>query len=251
MRSWAAASQQSNPPAVRAVGRPTTVDSNYGRCARDPPLSRLAKCRRLVVRKRTVVGLNIVAVCAAFSGAVFAQSNPMVWAVAKHVEFAAFETNTYKYQCPGGSIPVSYSFVTRNPNQDSWLENDRSFIDRNGTKIARNAVTSLDQLDGGGLTISMYNINCHAQQFEASMSCMSMSTSTDNKLVMAKASSTAPRSSIGTAVAFCPADSPVAFGGFSAADGTMLQDVASAPAWGTSASPVFLADVADGTMGPP
>src|SRR4029077_11880634 len=70
-------------------------------------------------------------------------------------------------------------------------------------------------------------------------------------LAMAKASSSAARNATVSATAYCPADSPVALGGFSSADGTILQDVASAPAWGTAASPTALADVADGMTGPP
>src|SRR5262249_37443358 len=114
----------------------------------------------------TVVSNMAVALCAAASGLALAQSaNPMVWAVARHVQFAAFESNTFKYQCPSGSIPISYSFVTRNPQQDSWSESDRSLIDRSGAKIARSSLSSLDPLDGGGLSVSIYNVNCHAQQF--------------------------------------------------------------------------------------
>src|SRR6188508_46832 len=108
---------------------------------------------------------GVVAASAALSNSAFAQSTPLVRTIGQHVQMEAFESNTYKYQCPAGSIPISYSFVTRNPNQDSYLENDRSLIDRNGTKIPRASLTSLDQLDGGGLSIGLYNINCHAQQY--------------------------------------------------------------------------------------
>src|SRR5262249_23995094 len=56
---------------------------------------------------------------------------------------------------------------------------------------------------------------------------------------------------IGTPIAFCPADSPVALAGFSNAEGTLLQDTASAPVWGAAGSPLFLSDLPDGQTGPP
>jgi hypothetical protein len=194
---------------------------------------------------------GVVAVSAVLSNSTFAQSTPLVRTIGQHVQMEAFESNTYKYQCPAGSIPVSYSFVTRNPSQDSYLETDRSLIDKNGTKINRSSLSSLDQLDGGGLSLSIYNINCHAQQFVAFASCLATSTSTDNKLTMAKASTSTARGAMGTATSFCPAEAPVAISGFSNADGTILQDQASTPVWGSSASPVLLADLPDGPTGPP
>jgi hypothetical protein len=112
-------------------------------------------------------------------------------------------------------------------------------------------MSSLDQLDGGGLLNALYNVNCHAQQFVAFASCLSSSASTDNKLTMVKASTSAGRNVVGVATAFCPAEAPVVLGGFSNADGALLQDTSSAPVWGSSANPVLLADVPDGAIGPP
>lgn len=200
----------------------------------------------------TVALSVVVASSAPFSTLALAQSaGPLVRTIAKHVEMQQFETATYTYQCPTGYIPIAYSFITRSPNSDSYLETDRSLIDKAGAKLSRSSMSSLEQIDGGGLTQSLYNINCHAQQFEGFVSCLSSAASTDSKLAMAKASTSAPRTSVGVATAFCPADSPVALGGFSNADGTILQDTASAPVWGSSASPILLADLADGPTGPP
>ena len=175
---------------------------------------------------------------------------PLIRVIAKHVGMPEFETATYKYQCPAGHIPVAYSFTPRMP-YEMYLENDRSLIDKNGTKVSRNSLSSLGQLDGGGLSVSLYNIDCHLKEWEAFVSCLSSSASTDNTLTMTKASLSVAAKSVGVVTSFCPADSPVALSGFSNADGTMLQDTASAPVWGTSGSLVALADVADGTMGPP
>ena len=193
-----------------------------------------------------------VASTVAFSSLALGQSDAsLVRTIAKHVEMQAFESNTYTYQCSAGSIPIFYSFVTRTPQTDSYSETDRSMIGANGAKIDRNSLSSLDQLDGGGLSVSLNNVNCHAQQYEAFIGCLSSAASTDNRLTMAKASVSTPKNSVGDATAFCPADSPVALGGFSSADGAILRDTASAPAWGGSGSPILLADVADGPTGPP
>src|SRR5262249_20998440 len=127
----------------------------------------------------------------------------------------------------------------------------RSLIDKSGTKIASASLSSLDQLNGGGLTQKLYNINCHGQQFEATLTCLSTSASTDNRPVMGQASVQTARTAVGVATAFCAADHPVAVAGFSNADGLLLQDIASAPVWGTSANPVLLVDVPDGVTGPP
>src|SRR5262249_33684389 len=151
---------------------------------------------------------------AVFSGFACAQTGPLYQIVGNHNNINAFTTQTYNYQCPAGAIPVSYSFVTRNPNNDAYIETDRSLVSSTGAKINRNTLSSLDQLVGGGLSSTLYNINCHGSTFEAFVGCIAPAVSTDNKLVMVKATATAGKEAIATATAFCPADSPVALGGF-------------------------------------
>jgi hypothetical protein len=75
--------------------------------------------------------------------------------------------------------------------------------------------------------------------------------SVDNTFQLVKSSGTAAKQTIGSVTSFCPPDSPVAFAGFSTADGRLLQDAGSAPVWGTSANPILLTDVPDGATGPP
>jgi Repeat of unknown function (DUF5648) len=57
---------------------------------------------------------------------------------------------------------------------------------------------------------------------------------------------------VGTATSFCPADYPVALGGFSNGDGRIqLEDAGAGPVWGTSATPQFLFDLPEGQTGAP
>ena len=59
------------------------------------------------MRYAMAVFLSVVASSAAVSDLAYAQSAPLLRTIGKHVQSAAFESNTYKYQCPVGSIPVS------------------------------------------------------------------------------------------------------------------------------------------------
>jgi hypothetical protein len=203
------------------------------------------------MRYITVVNTALAAALGAMASVgALAQSTPLLRTVAKHVGQPEFEVETHRFQCPAGHIPMSFSFTPRMP-YEQWLENERALVDRTGAKQARNALTSAAALDGGGISLNIYNIDCHLKEWVASLNCLSNASSTDNAPVLAKASTTAARAATGQAMAFCPADSPVALGGFSNADGTVLQDVVSAPVWGTAASPTLLADQPDGQTGPP
>jgi hypothetical protein len=71
-------------------------------------------------------------------------------------------------------------------------------------------------------------------------------------LTLVKTVGNVARASQGTVNAFCPADSPVAFAGFSNADAVAIQDYGNSPVWGTSAAPINLGTLADGSVqGPP
>jgi hypothetical protein len=180
-----------------------------------------------------------------------AQPQPLLHVVATHVPLPTFDIANFKLQCPAGHIPTSYSAIVQYPydvNEDEY----RLVIDKGGTPVDKNALLSAAQVDGGGYSLSVYNTEHHAKNLEAMITCLSPAASADGTLQFARASGAVAKTSIGTVTAFCPAESPVAFGGYSSADNILVLDYGSAPAWGTSASPILLNSLADGTtMGPP
>src|SRR6185369_14201500 len=91
----------------------------------------------------------------------------------------------------------------------------------------------------------------HEKTLEAMVICLADSASTGSALQLVKSTASVARGATVSAISFCPPDAPVALAGFSTADGRLLRDAASAPAWGTSASPVLLAGLPDGGTGPP
>src|SRR5262245_14124586 len=179
------------------------------------------------MRYPAIAALSIAAaVGAAYPGVAPAQA-PLMRAMVKHVAQPEFDAATFRYQCPTGHIPTVFSFTPRMP-YEQWVENDRSLVDRNGVKQNRNTLTSASQIDGGGLSLSIYNIDCHLKEWVGSVNCLSTAASSDNTLTLVKASVQTAAKATGSPMAFCPADSPVALGGFSNADGTVLQDTTSA-----------------------
>ncbi|MEO7158766.1 MAG: hypothetical protein ABI039_14465 [Vicinamibacterales bacterium] len=180
-----------------------------------------------------------------------AQAEPLLRAVAKHVPMPTFDVIDYKLQCPAGYIPSGYSATPQYPfdvNEDQY----RLFVDRNGSVIDKKTVSSAAQLDGAGYSLSVYNTEHHEKNLEALATCVALSASADNTFQLVRASGAVARGSYGTVTSFCPADSPVAFGGFSDADAVAIQDYGGGPVWGTSATPIVLSSLADGTtMGPP
>ncbi len=177
-------------------------------------------------------------------------SGPLVRTVARHVAMLDFEISTYKFQCPSGYMPVNYSFTPKFP-YDVYEEDDRSLIDKTGATVNRGSITDEVQIDGGGISLTLNNIEHHAKTWEAFIICFSPNTSTDGTVTFVKANTAIPKQSIGVVTAFCPADSPVALTGFSSSDGTILQDVSLGPVWGTSANPILLSSLPDGQTGPP
>lgn len=199
-----------------------------------------ALCTRLVI--------SIVAFCAALSSVAVAQT-PLVRATARHAAMGDFEITPFKYQCPSGYIPMTYSFTPQFP-YDLWEEENRTLTDSGGGAVSRTGLTSA-QINGGGYSMTMNNIEHHTKYWEAFVTCLSMAASSDNTFAFPTGNGSIPRQSTGTANAFCPADYPVALGGYSNADGRALKDMGSAPLWGTSASPVTLGSLSDGQTGPP
>jgi hypothetical protein len=197
---------------------------------------------------RTVAILVVLA--SALSAMPAAQSQPVVRTVAKVVPMDIFEIVDYSLQCPAGYVPIQYSVTPQYP-YDINEEQSRNLIDGNGASMNRNALSSAAQLDGGGFALSVFNIEHHAKILEAIVVCLAAKASTDNTLQLVKTTSSVPRAATGSAISFCPPDSPVALAGFSNADGRLLIDAGSAPVWGTSVGPILLADLADGTTGPP
>jgi hypothetical protein len=185
-----------------------------------------------------------------FSNLAGAQSLPLVRTVARHVSMQDFEVTNFKYQCPGGYIPISYSFTPRFP-YDLWEQRDFTLTDRSGSGVTRSSISSAAQIDGGGYSVTMDNVEHHEKQWEALVTCLAMGASSDNTFAFPTGSSSVPKLSYGVANAFCPPDFPVAMAGYSNADGRSIKDYGSAPLWGTSADPITLGSLAEGTAGPP
>jgi hypothetical protein len=193
----------------------------------------------------------VVSLVGALPTLALAQVQPLVRAAALHVPLPTFDTVDFKLPCPAGYVPNNYSARPQYPydvNEDQY----RLFVDPSGSQIDKSTLTSSVQLDGAGYSISAYNTEHHDKNLEALAMCVATAASTDNTFQIVQASGNVTKSSQGTVTAFCPADSPVAFGGFSNADAVFVYDYGGAPVWGTSASPIVLNSLSDGTtMGPP
>ncbi len=179
------------------------------------------------------------------------QAQPLVRAIARHMPLPTYDTVDYTLQCPAGYIPNGYSATPQYPydvNEDQF----RLFIDPKGATINKATLATGAQMDGGGYSLEVYNTEHHDKNLEALATCLAVAASSDGTFQIAKASATVAKFSQGTVKAFCPADYPVAFGGFSSADSVLLLDYGGSPLWGTSAAPILLSSLANGTtMGPP
>ena len=176
---------------------------------------------------------------------------PFVRVIASHLTMLANDQVNYKLQCPTGYIPAGYSTTPK--YQYDWnTEIIRDLIDKNKITINRTSLSSAAPLEGGGYSVSLLNEEHHPHDVEVMATCLATAAATDNTLTLVKSTVTTAKQSIGTATSFCPSDFPVALGGFSNADGrVLLQDMGSAPVWGTSSNPIPLGEVEDGQMGPP
>jgi hypothetical protein len=180
-----------------------------------------------------------------------AQTQPLVRVAATHVPLPTFATVDYKLQCPSGYVPGSYSAIPQYP-YDQNEDQSRLFVDRAGAIIDKGALSSGAQLDGAGYLVEVFNTEHHDKNLQALALCIATAASTDNTLQLVRASGTVAKLTQGTVTAYCPADSPVAFGGISNVDAVSMYDYGAGPVWGTSASPIVLGSLANGTsMGPP
>jgi hypothetical protein len=155
-------------------------------------------------------------------------------------------------QCPSGYVPIGFSTAPAyrfDINVEVW----RDMIDSAKAVVDRRAVASAAALDGAGFTALLSNQEHHSKHVEIMVTCLSPAATSDNTLVLSKsAAEIVPRSAPGVATSFCPAEYPVALGGFSNADGRVqVTDAGAGPVWGASGSPLLLANVPDGQTGPP
>src|SRR5262249_38062850 len=151
----------------------------------------------------------------------------------------------YRLQCPVGYIPIGYSMRPQFP-YDLNTEFKRDLIDVNRNTINRGSLSATAPLDGAGYAVTDVNEEHHQHEGEFIATCLAIGGVADNALVLVSNSVSVAKRATGTATTFCPAESPVALGGFSNAGGYRLQDLGSAPVWGTSANPVTLASMDDG-----
>jgi hypothetical protein len=157
-----------------------------------------------------------------------AQNQPLLRVAAKHVPMPTFDVVDYKLQCPAGYVPSSYSHTAQYP-YDVNEDQSRDIIDRTGARIDKSAVTSAAQLDGAGYALVVDNVEHHDKNLEALATCLSTSASSDNTLQLVRVTGNVARLTLGTVSAFCPADAPVAFGGFSNANAVSIQDYGGSP----------------------
>lgn len=179
-----------------------------------------------------------------------AQPMPFARAIARGFIMNEGDTTSFKLQCPPGYIPTGYS-LTLGRTFDQYQQLTRELIDKNGAAVDRQTLSSAAQIDGGGYSVSLFNDSHHTHNIAAVATCLASAATSDGTLVLAKTSGTAQSGETGSVTSFCPANFPVALAGFSNANGSGLQDADSAPAWGTSSNPSYLADQPDGPTGPP
>jgi hypothetical protein len=127
----------------------------------------------------------------------------------------------YKPQCPAGYIPAGYSIASSN-SYDIYQEVGRDLIDGSTSTVNRNGPVSAAQLDGGGYSLALLNVDHHVYNVELAATCLASAVSSDNALIVARAPVTVARQTIGTVRSFCTSDYPVALGGFSNADSKNL-----------------------------
>ena len=225
----------------------TSVSVHWGKFASAQRLT-LATWKAKIMRSMSV---SLLLLSGAFSSSTMAQSPaPYVRAIASHLVIESFVTLDWKTQCPAGHVPLGYTIMRGHSyDEDELLAFDR--IDGNGVPVDRNAVSSAAQLAGGGFAVSLNNTEHHLKDFEVLLTCLALSAAADNSFALIQTASTAAAGAVGTISSFCTADFPVALGGFSNANDIVLQEVGSAPVWGTSANPLSLSDIPDGQTGPP
>ncbi len=188
----------------------------------------------------------VVLLMGALSATAFAQTPSMLRVIARRVPMDLYEIVNFNLQCPTGYIAAGYSNTPQYYYDDNELQaND--LIDGTGAVINRAAVSSAAQLNGGGYALQIYNTEHHAKNMEAVVTCISQAVSTDNSFQLVRTDGSVTQGNNATLTSFCPAGAPTAFAGFSTAVGRLMIDQSSAPVWGSSAAPLPLLNVPDGT----
>src|SRR5262249_11979228 len=147
-----------------------------------------------------------------------AQSGPLR-IVAWHLSFPSeYGVAGYNLQCPAGYVPTGYSAAPAY-RFDINVEQFRDMVDSNKAVIDRRSVPRAAVLDGAGFSASIANQEHHSKHVEIMVTCLSPAATSDNTLVLSRATAMVGRSGVETATSFCPADYPVALGGLSNGDG--------------------------------
>jgi hypothetical protein len=193
--------------------------------------------------------LAVLLLAAALTPSAFAQT-PLVRIVADRLAWLFNTEATATIKCPTGYFPITYAETP----QFSWDFNtvyQRDLVNSSGGIVSRTTLSSATSLMGGGVTVDIYNEDHHSHNSDAKLICLSAGATSDGTFTLVKSSLSVNKASAGTVTNFCPANAPVALGGFGNGDGIFLTDYGSSPVWGTSAAPVLLSTLPDGQTGPP
>src|SRR5262249_46339061 len=100
------------------------------------------------------------------SGAAPAQTS-YLRVIAKHLPFGTYDTIDFSLGCPGGSIPVNFTYARRYP-YDEDTTHALNLVDSKGQVINRAAIPGEVPLNGGGYAMTIENLEHHDKQFETS-----------------------------------------------------------------------------------
>ena len=198
---------------------------------------------------RALVSKLIVAACVLPALSHAQSANPYIQIVGKAGTVAAGGTTTVKAQCPPGSYPVGYSLKSKHAGKVEEI--GTSVLDKNGNIVDLSSVTDASVLNGGGQGMAVTNKNLSvAEDFDLIVVCFSPTAFTDGVATIVKATTQVPPGTSGNVYAHCPAGNE-ALGAVSDSGQPGLVNQGTSPIFGTSANPVFLGNVGDGTTGPP
>src|SRR5438045_1971552 len=175
------------------------------------------------------ITLTVLLVIAAIAPSAFAQT-PLVRVVANHLAWLYSTEVAATTKCPTGYFPITYVETSQFPFDFDTVY-QRDLVNGTGGIVPRATLSSASSLMAGGVTVDIYNEEHHTHNREATLVCLATGASSDNTLTLVQSSASAARNAAGTVTNFCPADSPVALGGFSNADGRFLTDYGSSPVW--------------------
>jgi hypothetical protein len=165
----------------------------------------------------------------AFTQPVHAQSTPLLRIVATHAVLRPSDAHDndeqrYKVQCPAGHVPTRYSVIPAHGDEGFYEEVSSNIVDRSSATLDRNALSSIDELNGGGYLLGLATVgeaHHNTWNFEIVLSCVAMAAGADGALVLVKTRGVAAPATSSSLIAYCPADFPVALGGFSNAESVL------------------------------